>query len=208
MSRYTGANCRRCRTVGEKLFLKSKKCYTAKCILERRASKPGQHGKSRKKSSEYCIQLMEKQKLKQLYGMSEKQFHLLFEKAARMKGITGHNLLILLERRLDNVMLRAGFASSRKQARQFVAHGHVKLNGKKVDIPSCLIDAGDKLEVLTKEKTEKMVKASMEFTAGKPNTPWMTVNPEKLTAEITKLPSVEDIDNKINVQLIVELYSK
>ena len=208
MSRYTGANCRRCRTVGEKLFLKSKKCYTAKCILERRASKPGQHGKSRKKSSEYSIQLMEKQKLKQLYGMSEKQFHLMFEKAARMKGITGHNLLILLERRLDNVMLRAGFASSRKQARQFVAHGHVKVNGQKVDIPSYLIDAGDKLEVSSKEKTEKMIKASMELTAGKPSSPWMTVNPDKLTAEITKLPSVEEIDNKINVQLIVELYSK
>ena len=208
MGRYVDADCRRCRTLGQKLFLKAKKCYTAKCILERRNFRPGQHGKIRKKSSEYSVQLNEKQKLKTLYGMLERQFRIYFDKAAKMKGVTGNNLVELLERRLDNVVMRSGLASSRDQARQFVRHGHVRLNGKTANIPSLQIRAGDKLEIRPKEKSQNLVKSAMEFAAGRPVPSWLKVEPEKFAVNVVSLPKAEDAGHNINVQLIVELYSK
>lgn len=208
MGRYTGPSCRKCRAVGEKLFLKTKKCATAKCMLERRGSRPGQHGKVRKKESEYKIQLNEKQKLRNMYGMGEKQFRLCFEKASRMQGVKGNNLLLLLERRLDNVMMRAGFAGSRTQARQIVRHGHVLVNGKKVDIPSFLVRKGDKIEIREKESSKKLVNSNIELTSGRTVPSWLKVNQEKTEAEVFLLPSLEELDHTINVQLVVELYSK
>ncbi len=208
MGRYVDADCRRCRGLGQKLFLKAKKCYTAKCILERRNFRPGQHGKIRKKSSEYSVQLNEKQKLKVLYGMLERQFRLYFNKAAKMKGVTGNNLIELLERRLDNVVMRSGLASSRDQARQFVRHGHVRLNGKSADIPSIQICAGDKLEIRQKETSQNLIKAAMELSVGRPVPSWLKVEPEKFSVNVVSLPKAEDAGHNINVQLIVELYSK
>lgn len=208
MSRYRGPGCRQCRTYGEKLFLKTKKCYTAKCILERRNSKPGQHGKNKKKISDYGAQLAEKQKLKKIYGMTERPFRLYFEEASRQKGVTGTNLLILLERRLDNVLMRAGLAGSRCQARQFIRHGHIKVNQKRVDIPSFLVRQNDKIEVSQKEKIRKNVDGCAELAAGRPSPSWLKMNREKLEADIIRLPELTDMDQKVNVQSIVELYSK
>jgi len=208
MGRYTEASCRKCRAVSEKLFLKTKKCGTAKCILERRAFKPGQHGKLRKKVSEYSIQLNEKQKLRNMYGMLEKQFRLLFDKASRMKGITGNNLLVLLERRLDSTVMRTGLAGSRNQARQFVRHGHIKVNGRRVDIPSFLVSKGDKIEVFDKDKSKKLIAGMQELTSARTVPSWLKFDAEKLQAEVVSLPALEELDHTINVQLIVELYSK
>ncbi|EKE03042.1 MAG: hypothetical protein ACD_20C00282G0003 [uncultured bacterium] len=208
MGRYIGASCRKCRALGEKLFLKAKKCATAKCMLERRNFRPGQHGKNRKKVSEYGIQLTEKQKLKHMYGMGEKQFSLYFQNAARMKGITGNNLLLMLERRLDNVLMRSGFAGSRKQSRQIVRHGHVRINDKRVDIPSYMIKKDDKVQIENTEKAKKMITGIMELTSGRPVPKWLKADAEKSVVEVTGMPGIEDLDHKINVQLIVELYSK
>jgi small subunit ribosomal protein S4 len=208
MGRYTEASCKKCRAVGEKLFLKNKKCGTAKCILERRNFRPGMHGKARRKVSEYSIQLSEKQKLRNMYGMLEKQFRLFFKNAARMKGVTGSNLLVLLERRLDNAVMRTGFAGSRNQARQLVRHGHVRVNGRRVDIPSFLVSGGDKLQVKEKDSSRKLVKDTLELTSGRAVPAWLKVDAEKVEAEVARMPEVDDIDHSINVQLIVELYSK
>ena len=208
MARYTGASCRKCRAVGVKLFLKSKKCYTAKCILERRPNRPGQHGKVRRKISEYSIQLSEKQKLRNMYGMLERQFRLYFTQAARMKGITGDNLLKLLERRLDNVIMISGFSGSRKGARQLVRHGHVRVNGRRVDIPSFLVSVGDKIEIADRDKSRGLAKLGMDGSTSRVVPSWLRVEQERLSMEVISEPGVEDIKQHINVQLIVELYSK
>ena len=206
MSRYTCANCKLCRREGQKLFLKGDKCYSVKCPLEKRNYAPGQHGQNRKKMSEYGTQLREKQKTKRFYGMQETQFRNLFEKASKMPGKTGENLLILLETRLDNVVYRLGFAASRKEARQLVTHGHFTVNGKKVNIPSLILSAGDTVAV--KEKSQKSPKFSeiKDMQISVPS--WMEVNANKLEGKVVSLPKREDIDTPVAEHLIVELYSK
>lgn len=207
MARYTDAVCRLCRREGMKLYLKGDRCYTDKCAISKRAYAPGQHGNNRKKLSNYGIQLREKQKAKRFYGVLESQFRKYFEMADKQAGITGENLLRLLESRLDNVVYRLGFASSRAEARQLVVHGHFRLNGKKVDIPSYLVSAGDVVTVLEKSKTSNKFKALAENSKGNvPN--WLTVDMEKLEGTVVSLPSREDIDLPIAENLIVELYSK
>lgn len=206
MSRYTDASCRLCRREGQKLFLKGERCYSTKCAIEKRNFPPGQHGQGRKKVSEYGLQLREKQKAKRFYGLQETQFRNLFEKAARKKGITGENLLILLESRLDNVVFRLGFASSRKEARQLVTHGHFTVNGKKVNIPSYEISAGDVIKVKEKSTNSPKFKEIKDMAITVPS--WMTVDVEKLEGKVLALPTRGDIDTPVAEHLIVELYSK
>ncbi|MCQ2548001.1 MAG: 30S ribosomal protein S4 [Clostridia bacterium] len=206
MSRYTDANCRLCRREGQKLFLKGERCYCSKCALERRNYAPGQHGQARKKQSEYGIQLREKQKAKRFYGVQETQFRNLFDKASRKQGMTGENLLVLLETRLDNVVFRLGFAASRKEARQLVTHGHFTLNGKKADIPSMEVKAGDVIAVKEKSKSSPKFKEIRDMQITVPS--WMTVDTDKLEGKVVVLPKREDIDTPIAEHLIVELYSK
>lgn len=206
MSRYTDANCKLCRREGQKLFLKGERCYSSKCALERRNYAPGQHGQARKKQSEYGLQLREKQKAKRFYGMQETQFRNLFEKAAKKPGMTGENLLVLLETRLDNVVFRLGFASSRKEARQLVTHGHFTVNGKKADIPSMEVKAGDVIKVKEKSQSSPKFKEVKEMSITVPS--WMSVDVEKLEGKVITLPRREDIDTPIAEHLIVELYSK
>lgn len=206
MARYTDANCRLCRREGQKLFLKGERCYSSKCAIERRNYAPGQHGQARKKMSEYGLQLREKQKAKRFYGLLETQFRNLFDKAAKKKGITGENLLIMLETRLDNVVFRMGFASSRKEARQLVTHGHFTLNGKKVDIPSLEVKAGDVIRVKEKSQNSPKFKEVKEMAISVPS--WITVDIEKLEGKVVAIPRREDIDTPIAEHLIVELYSK
>lgn len=207
MARYTGSVCRLCRREGCKLFLKGDRCYSGKCAVTKRPTPPGQHGVSRKKASEYGIQLREKQKVKRAYGMLESQFHKYYEIAARMKGVTGENLLSLLERRLDNVVFRLGYGDSRAQARQFVLHGHIRVNGRKVDIASYIVKEGDEISLRDKSRDIERFKAMRE-TDAKPVPKWMTFDPENLTGKIVALPDREDIDLTIEEHLIVELYSK
>ncbi len=206
MARYTDASCRLCRREGQKLFLKGERCYSTKCALEKRNYAPGQHGQSRKKISEYGLQLREKQKAKRFYGLLETQFRNLFDKAAKRKGMTGENLLIMLESRLDNVVFRMGFASSRKEARQLVNHGHFTVNGKKVDIPSFEVKAGDVIKVKEKSTSSPKFKEIKEMTISVPS--WITVDVDKLEGKVVALPKREDIDTPIEEHLIVELYSK
>lgn len=206
MARYTDASCRLCRREGQKLFLKGERCYSTKCALEKRNYAPGQHGQSRKKMSEYGLQLREKQKAKRFYGLLETQFRNLFDKAAKRKGMTGENLLIMLESRLDNVVFRMGFASSRKEARQLVNHGHFTVNGKKVDIPSFEVKAGDVIKVKEKSTSSLKFKEIKEMTISVPS--WITVDVDKLEGKVVALPKREDIDTPIEEHLIVELYSK
>ncbi len=209
MARYHDAVCRQCRREGEKLFLKGERCYTEKCTYERRKDQiPGMHWQRRGKTSDYGIQLREKQKAKRMYGLLENQFRTYFQKAERMKGITGENLLIMLERRLDNVVYRLGFAGSRKEARQLVRHGHFAVNGRKVNVPSFLVKAGD--NIVLKEKSRKMerVKLSLETLPRRQMPAWLEVNPDKFEGVIKALPTREEIGGTINEQLIVELYSK
>ena len=206
MSRYTEANCKLCRREGQKLFLKGERCYSSKCAIERRDYAPGQHGQARKKQSEYGLQLREKQKAKRFYGMQETQFRNLFEKAAKKPGMTGENLLVLLETRLDNVVFRLGFASSRKEARQLVTHGHFTVNGKKADIPSMEVKAGDVIKVKEKSQSSPKFKEVKEMSITVPS--WMSVDVEKLEGKVITLPKREDIDTPIAEHLIVELYSK
>ena len=206
MSRYTEANCKLCRREGQKLFLKGDRCYSSKCAIERRNYAPGQHGQARKKQSEYGLQLREKQKAKRFYGMQETQFRNLFEKAAKKPGMTGENLLVLLETRLDNVVFRLGFASSRKEARQLVTHGHFTVNGKKADIPSMEVKAGDVIKVKEKSQSSPKFKEVKEMSITVPS--WMSVDVEKLEGKVITLPKREDIDTPIAEHLIVELYSK
>ena len=206
MARYTDANCRLCRREGQKLFLKGDRCYSSKCAIDRRGYAPGQHGQGRSKISDYGLQLREKQKAKRFYGLQETQFRNLFDKAARKTGITGENLLILLETRLDNVVFRLGFASSRKEARQLVNHGHFKVNGRKVNIPSYEVKAGDVITVKEKSTNSPKFKEVKEMTITVPS--WLTVDVEKLEGKILSVPTRAEIDTPVAEHLIVELYSK
>lgn len=204
MARYTEASCRLCRREGEKLFLKGQRCYTGKCAIARRSFAPGQHGQGRKKISEYGTQLREKQKTKRFYGLLEGQFRRTFVSAEHMKGKTGENLLKLLETRMDNIVYRLGLGSSRAEARQLVTHGHFTLNGKKADIPSMILKAGDVIAV--RESSRKSPK--FQDTGRRPVPAWLSFNPEALTGTIVQAPARSDVDIEVNETLIVELYSK
>ena len=206
MARYTDANCKLCRREGQKLFLKGERCYSTKCAIERRNYAPGQHGQARKKQSEYGLQLREKQKAKRFYGVPETQFRNTFEKAENKKGQTGENLMIALETRLDNVVFRLGFAASRKEARQLVTHGHFTVNGKKANIPSMEVKAGDVIKVKEKSQSSPKFKEIKEMSITVPS--WMIVDVEKLEGKVVAMPRREDIDTPIAEHLIVELYSK
>ncbi|KHO63404.1 MULTISPECIES: 30S ribosomal protein S4 [Thermoanaerobacter] len=206
MGRYTGPTCRLCRREGMKLYLKGDKCYTDKCPVARRGYAPGQHGQEKKKLTNYGMQLREKQKLKRYYGVSERQFERFYEEAERMKGITGENLLQLLERRLDNVVYRLGFAASRPQARQLVSHGHLEVNGKKVDIPSFLVKPGDVISVREKSRSMELIKNNLEVSRNVPD--WLELNKDAFEGRVVSLPRREHIDLPIQEHLIVELYSK
>lgn len=208
MAKYTDAKCRLCRREGCKLFLKGEKCYKTSCPFEKRPVAPGQHGADRKKVSEYGMQLREKQKTKRIYGVLEKQFHGYFEAADRMKGITGENMLILLERRLDNVVYRLGFASSRTTARQLVTHAHFTVNGKNVDIASYQVKKGDVIAAKETKKDSKYFEAFKQTQKVNNLPKWLEFDAEKLEGKVIALPVREDIDAQINEQMIVELYSK
>lgn len=208
MARYTGPVCRLCRREGAKLYLKGDRCYTEKCAFERRAFAPGQHGQRRKKVSEYGLQLREKQKARRIYGVLEKQFRTYFEKADRQPGVTGENLLRLLERRLDNVVYRLGFASSRAEARQLVKHNHFTLNGHKANIPSMLVKVGDVIAIKEKSLNSPKFKEIKEIIAQKTPPAWLGLIPEQLTGNVVSLPTKELIDVPIEEHLIVELYSR
>jgi small subunit ribosomal protein S4 len=206
MARYTGPVCRLCRREGIKLYLKGDKCYSDKCPVSRRAYAPGQHGQSRKKLSNYGLQLREKQKARRIYGVLETQFRAYYEKADRKKGITGENLLRLLESRLDNVVFRLGFADTRSQARQLVRHGHFTVNGQKVNIPSYQIKVGDTVAVKAASRSVEKFKGLAEIAKTTPQ--WLTVDMEKLEGKVIAEPKREDIDIPVQETFIVELYSK
>ena len=209
MARYIGSMCRLCRREGEKLFLKGERCYKSdKCAVEKRAYAPGQHGQNRKKMSEYGLQLREKQKAKRIYGILETQFRNYFETATTQKGIAGDNLMILLERRLDNVVYRAGFARSRTEARQVVRHNHIQVNGKKVNIPSYLIRAGDVITLKEQSVSIQRFKDIYETTAGRVVPEWIVADTENGKINVQAIPTREQIDVPVNETLIVELYSK
>ena len=208
MARYTGPVCRLCRREGTKLFLKGERCLTGKCALDRRSTAPGQHGAANKKMREYGLQMREKQKTRRYYGVLEKQFVNYFEEADRKEGMTGENLICLLERRLDNVVYRMGFAASHKEARQLVLHGHFTVNGKKVNIPSLIIKAGDVISVKEASRDSVKFKALAEAAANANAPKWLEVKAEAMTATVLALPAREDVDFDFNEQLIVELYSK
>ena len=208
MARYTEAVCRLCRREGLKLFLKGERCYTDKCSIERRNYPPGEHGQARPKFSEYSIQLREKQKLRRIYGVLEGQFRRYFAMADRAKGVTGEALLQLLERRLDNVVYRLGFATSRSEARQLVRHGHFAVNGRKVDIPSYLIHAGD--GITTRERSRKITRIAeaLELAQRRGVPEWLELTPEAFAGRVKALPTRAELTMPINEKLIVELYSK
>ena len=208
MARYTDAVCRICRREGDKLFLKGDRCYTDKCAIARRGYAPGQHGQGRKKASEYASQLREKQKAKKYYGLLEKQFHHYFELAEKMPGMPDENLLKLLETRLDNVVYRAGFAMSRPEARQLVSHAHFTVNGKKVNIPSYLVKAGDVIAIRESSMDSDKVKGVLEANASRPALNWLSVDRAKAQATVVSIPERSDIDLQVAEHLIVELYSK
>lgn len=208
MARYTGADCRLCRREGEKLFLKGDRCYSQKCAIERRPYPPGMAGKRRPRDSEYRIQLREKQKTKRMYGMLEKQFRSYYDLAGRQPGITGENLLRLLETRLDNVVYRLGFGASRDQARQIVRHGHITVNGKRVDIPSFRVREGDLVAIGVKGKDLLVVKEAMLSSQSREVPSWLEVDIEKLQGSVLAIPTRDQIGVDIREHLIVELYSK
>ena len=208
MARYKDEQCRICRREGQKLFLKGARCYSDKCSVTRRNYAPGQHGQKRAKLSEYGTQLREKQKTKSFYGVGEKQFRGYFEMASNKKGITGENLLQLLESRLDNVVYRMGFGVSRPQARQLVTHGNIEVNGKKVDVASYLVKAGDVIAIREIRKDNPVVKENIEANSARPLPEWLEVDREKLSGKVIRLANREDIDLPVEEHLIVELYSK
>lgn len=208
MARYTEAVCKLCRREGQKLFLKGERCYTDKCAINRRAYAPGQHGQGRKKTSEYGLQLRAKQMTRRFYGVLENQFHHYYEMATTMQGKAGDNLLILLESRLDNVVYRCGWASSRAEARQLVVHGHFTVNGKKVDIPSYLVKPGEIITLKEKSRSLDKFKASLEANGSRPAPKWLDFDRTNLVAKVVAAPAREDIDLPIEEHLIVELYSK
>jgi small subunit ribosomal protein S4 len=211
MARYTGSVCKHCRREGQKLFLKGQKCYTEKCPVERRAYPPGQHGPAqarRRKQSDYAMQLREKQKVKRIYGLQERQFRNLFGAAVRKGGVTGENLLIGLETRLDNIVFRLGFASSRNQARQLVRHRHVEVNGELVDVPSYEVRAGDDVAVRAPSRELEVVEVNLGSRV-RPKLPeWLTLDDKNRVARVVRAPTRDDIPMEIQEQLIVELYSK
>jgi small subunit ribosomal protein S4 len=208
VARYTGPVCRLCRREGMKLFLKGDRCFKDKCSIERRAYPPGQHGRRRTKILGYGLQLREKQKVKRIYGVLERQFRLYFKEAARYKGVTGENLLRQLELRLDNVVYSLGFASSRPQARQLVRHGHVAVDGRKVNIPSFQVKKGHVIEVREKSRKNDQIRRSIETASGRGVPMWLELNPEEFRGTVVAVPAREDIRLPIQEQLIVELYSK
>jgi small subunit ribosomal protein S4 len=208
MARCTGPVCRLCRRENQKLFLKGDRCYTDKCGFERRGYPPGQHGQGRIKFSEYGLQLREKQKIKRIYGLLETQFRNLFEKADRMKGVTGSNLLSMLERRLDNVTYRSGFANSRSEARHLVRHGHFAVNGKRVNIPSYLIEKGDVVEVREKSKTVAKIGGALEAVKRREIPQWLELDATAMKSRIRDLPARDDVTAPMEERLVVELYSK
>ncbi len=208
MARYTEAVCKLCRREGQKLFLKGERCYTDKCAISRRAYAPGQHGQGRKKTSEYGLQLRAKQMTRRFYGVLEGQFHHYYEMATNMPGKAGDNLLIPLESRLDNVVYRCGWASSRAEARQLVVHGHFTVNGKKVDIPSYLVKPGELVAIKDKSRQSDKFKAVLEANSAKPVPKWLDVDAANAQAKVDALPTREDIDLEVDETLIVELYSK
>jgi small subunit ribosomal protein S4 len=208
MARYTGPVCRQCRREGVKLYLKGDKCYGDKCAFTKRSYAPGQHGQGRKKVSEYGIQLREKQKARRVYGILEGQFRAYFDKAERQKGITGENLLVLLERRLDNVVFRLGFGASRNQARQLVRHGHFTVNGRKVNIPSYLIKPGDLIQVGETSKESPLIKEIFESLSQKNVPAWLEMSAQDMSGKVVRYPNREEIDIPIQEHFIVELYSR
>ena len=211
MGRYLGPACRLCRAEGVKLYLKGERCHSQKCQIVKRKGKPGKSSRDRvKKLSDYGLQLREKQKVKRTYGMFEKQFRSFFSKAARQEGITGENLVKLLEKRLDNIVYRLHFASSRKQARQLISHGHILVNGKRVSIPSFLVRANDSIEVHEGSKRMTMIKDSLKEFSRSGVVPWLEVDPDALVGAVKAIPERSDIPDLMDIseQLIVELYSK
>ncbi len=208
MARYTGAVCKLCRREGKKLFLKGDRCYTGKCSIERRAYAPGQHGQSRKKTSEYGMQLRAKQQARRYYGIQEGQFHKYFLMAERKQGVTGENLLRICESRMDNVVYLLGWASSRAEGRQLVTHGHFKVNGKKVDIPSYLLKAGDVISIKDKSRESDKIKEVLETNASRPVPQWLDVNTDAFEAKVTAMPERDQIATPVEEHLIVEFYSK
>ncbi|HBG77191.1 MAG TPA: 30S ribosomal protein S4 [Clostridiales bacterium] len=208
MARYTGPVCRLCRREGEKLFLKGDRCYTEKCAVDRRSYPPGQHGQGRHKVSEYGLHLREKQKLRRIYGVLERQFERYYDRASRQKGITGENLLQILELRLDNIVYRLGFAASRGQARQLVMHGHFAVNGQKADIPSYEVRVGDVITVRDKSRNLQMIKDNLAAAEGRAVPEWLEANLEQMEGKILAVPTREQMDISIQEHLIVEFYSR
>src|SRR5436309_7341773 len=206
MARETGPQCKQCRREGMKLFLKGERCLTDKCAVERRPYPPGDHGRGRVRQSEYRQQLREKQRARRYYQLLERQFRNYYDKASRQPGVTGENLLRLLERRLDNVLVRLGFAASRRQARQLIGHGHWFVNGRRVDIPSYQVRADDVISIRSTSKAADVVRSATELTAAVP--PWLQADHDSLTAKILPLPERGEITTPLQEQLIVELYSK
>ncbi|HHO74960.1 MAG TPA: 30S ribosomal protein S4 [Deltaproteobacteria bacterium] len=208
MSRYTGPVCKICRREGMKLFLKGQRCYTDKCAMEQREYPPGQHGQGRIRTSEYRVHLREKQKVRNTYGVSESQFKKYYEMAKRKRGVTGENLLSLLERRLDNILYRSGFAASRAEARQLITHGHFMVNGRKTDIPSFLVSEGDEIEVKEKSKKLNIINEALENAQSRGGVEWLMVDAEAKKGVVKALPERKDIPMAIEETLIVEFYSK
>jgi len=208
LGRYIESVCRLCRRENLKLYLKGDRCYSDKCAVERRGYPPGQHGQGRAKFSNYGVQLREKQKVKRMYGLVEKQFRNFFSKAERQKGITGTNLLVLLERRLDNMVYRLGFANSRNEARQLVRHSHFQVNGTKVNIPSYLVKIGDVIELREKSRKNAKISEALEAVARRGVPSWLELQKEQYQGRVSAFPTREDLTMPIKEQLIVELYSK
>ena len=208
MARYTGSVCRQCRRENMKLFLKGDRCFSDKCSYDRRGYPPGQHGQRRSKQSDYGVQLREKQKVRRIYGISEKQFRIAFKRADRLKGITGTNLLSLLETRMDNTVFRMGFVNSRNQGRHFVRHNHFTVNGKKVNIPSYQMKKGDVIELREKSRTVQAISDSLDAIVRRGVPSWLEINKDSFKGSVVGIPTREDITLPIQEQLIVELYSK
>lgn len=208
MARYTGPVCRLCRREGEKLFLKGDRCYTEKCAVDRRSYPPGQHGQGRHKVSEYGLHLREKQKVRRIYGVLERQFERYYDRASRQKGITGENLLQILEMRLDNIVYRMGFGASRNQARQLVLHEHFAVNGQKVDIPSYEVQEGDVISVRDKSRNLQVIKENIAAAEGRAVPEWLEVNLEQMEGKVVAVPTRDQLDYSVQEHLIVEYYSR
>ena len=209
MGRYIGPVCRLCRREGVKLYLKGERCYSPKCAMERRPYPPGQHGQKRaRRPSDYAVRLREKQKLRRIYGISERQFRNLFEEASKKKGVTGSVFLGLLESRLDNVVYRLGFAVSRRQARQLVRHGHITVNGRRVDLPSYRVRPGDEIAVAEKSRNLELIRQNLEAMKGRKVGPWLSLDVEGMKGKFLSLPDREDLALPVNEQLVIEFYSR